>query len=334
MGAGLVLARLGKLHAASRPPAESEVKLPAGGVMPRRKLGRTGLEVSLLGLGGWHIGAPADDALGVRIVHAAIDHGVDFLDNCWDYNGGRSEERMGRALKDGRRHKVVLMTKLDGRTRASATAQLEQSLKRLGTDMIDLVQIHEVIRESDAERVFGPGGAIEALLDAKKAGKLRFIGFTGHKSPGIHLHMLKRAEAQGFTFDAVQMPLNVLDPHYQSFEREVLPRLVERDIAVLGMKPFASGAIADLGVATPSECLRYPMSLPSSVVITGCDSMGVLMQGLSAALSFKPLAAGERQALLARTRALGERGQHEAFKTSTRFDGTTQHPQWLETATL
>jgi aryl-alcohol dehydrogenase-like predicted oxidoreductase len=313
-------------------PSEGDIKLPAGGVMPRRALGRTGVQVSLIGLGGFHLGIPKEDKEATRIVHAALDHGVTFVDNCWDYHDGKSEERVGRALADGRRDKVFVMTKLDSRTKKAAADQLEQSLKRLRTDVIDLVQVHEVIRMNDAERVFGPGGAIEALVAAKQAGKVRFVGFTGHKDPAIHLHMLALAQQHGFRFDTVQMPLNVMDHHYRSFEQRVLPVLKQEDVGVLGMKPLGSGLLLQSGAVRADECLRYAMSLPTSVVITGCDTMGVLEQALALALAFKPLGADERRKILARTAAPAANGQWEQFKTRARFDGTAAHPQWLEKA--
>lgn len=342
--AGLALARARRVHAKApeKPPQgplpgspkEGEIKLPAGATMPKRRLGRTGATVSLVGIGGYHLGIPKEDKEAIRIVHAAIDHGVTFLDNCWDYNDGRSEARMGQALANGYRKKVFLMTKLDGRTRAAAAEQLEQSLRRLRTDMIDLVQMHEVIRMTDAERVFAPGGSMEALTEAKRAGKLRFIGFTGHKHPAIHLHMLETAFKHGFTFDTVQMPLNVMDPHYKSFEKHVLPVLVEHDIGVLGMKPLGAGILLESKAVKPVECLRYAMGLPTSVVITGVDSMGVLEQALLAAFEFHGMSDAERRALLARTAPVGADGRFEQFKTSTRFDGTAQNPHWLESARL
>lgn len=302
--------------------------------MPTRMLGRTGVRVSLLGLGGFHIGIPRDEQEALRIVRSAIDHGVNFLDNCWDYNAGLSEERMGRALQDGYRQRAFLMTKIDGRTRASASAQLDQSLRRLQTDMIDLVQVHEVIRMNDAERVFAPGGAMEALIEAQRAGKIRFIGFTGHKDPSIHLHMLDTAASHGFRFDTVQMPLNVMDPHYQSFERQVLPVLLRDQIGVIGMKALGSGYILRSGVVGAIECLHYAMNLPTSVVITGCDSVRVLEQALSAAYTFRPLGEAEVAGLLERTAPMGRTGAYERFKTTGRFDGTTDHPEWLDSATL
>jgi predicted aldo/keto reductase-like oxidoreductase len=320
-------------------PTEADITLPAGTRIPRRKLGTTGVEVSAVGLGGFHIGLPDDDETAVRIVRSAIDYGVTFMDNCWDYNEGKSQTRMGRALADGYRDKVFLMTKIDGRTKEAAARQIDQSLRALRTDVIDLVQIHEVIRMSDAERSFGPSGVIEALVAARQAGKLRFIGFTGHKSPQIHLHMLRTAFANQFRFDTVQMPLNVMDAHYQSFEREVLPVLVEHGIGVLGMKPLGSGLFfksAPLlaGRVTPTECLQYAMQLPTSVVITGCDTVGVLKQAVRAAATLTPPSTAQIAGLLKRTATVARRGQWEKYKTSGGFDGTAQHPWWLETASL
>ncbi|WXA89786.1 aldo/keto reductase [Pendulispora rubella] len=301
--------------------------------MPMRPLGKTGVSVSLVGIGGFHIGEP-DEQEGIRIVRTALDRGINFLDNCWDYHEGKSEERMGKALRDGYREKAFLMTKLDGRTKQSAREQLEQSLRRLGTDRIDLVQIHEVIRDSDPERCFRDGGCVEALVEAKKAGKIRFIGFTGHKHPNIHLAMLRAADTHGFTFDTVQMPLNVMDAHFRSFERNVLPVLVEKRIGVLGMKSMGSGILLESKTVTPVECLHYAMNLPTSVVITGCDSMGVLEQAISAAISFKAMDKAEVAALLEKTRAAAAEGKYEKFKTSEQFDGTAKNPKWLETASI
>jgi len=313
------------------------VKLPAGAKMPRRPLGRTGVEVSLLGLGGFHIGQAQDEATAVRIVRTAIDHGVDFMDNCWDYNNGRSERWMGRALRDGYRKRAFLMTKIDGRTRKAAAQQIEQSLQALETDVIDLLQIHEVIRTTDPDRVFGPDGAMEALVAARKAGKIRFIGFTGHKSPAIHLKMLDTAARQGFAFDTVQMPVNVMDAHYDSFAARVLPAAKAAGIGVLGMKPLGAGLFFKSeplarGTVTPTECLQYAMSLPTSVVITGCESLGVLMQGLDAAYRFHPMSEEARKVLLARTEPAARAGEWERYKISQDFDGTVRVPSWLETA--
>jgi aryl-alcohol dehydrogenase-like predicted oxidoreductase len=303
--------------------------------VPKRKLGSTGEWVSMLGLGGAHIGdSKLSDDEAIALMHEAIDGGITFFDNCWDYNHGVSEERMGKALKGGYRQRVYLMTKLDGRTAQSATAQLEQSLQRLQTDRIDLVQVHEVIRMTDPGRCFGPDGVIGALSAAKKAGKLRHIGFTGHKDPAIHLAMLEAARKAGFHFDTVQMPLNVMDAHYQSFEQNVLPVLEERGIGVLGMKSMGSGDILKSGVVQAEECLRYALSLPTSVVITGIDSKEVLAQALRVARTFRPLAPEERTSLLARTAPAAKDGKHELFKTAQKYDGTTKNPKWLEKAEL
>lgn len=298
--------------------------------VPRRPLGRTGVEVSAIGLGGWHLALPSvSQALAIRLVRSAIDRGIDFLDNCWDYNNGASEERMGQALRDGYRERAFVMTKIDGRSRRVAAQQLDQSLRRLGVDCIDLVQHHEVLRFEDPHRLLDPEGAQRALEDARDAGKLRFIGFTGHKDPRIHLYMLEVAREQGVRFDTVQMPLNVMDAHYRSFERLVVPELVREGIGVLGMKSMANGQIPRSGTVTGPECLRYALSLPTSVVITGCDSMEVLDQAIEVAATFQPLAAAEREALLARTASAAARGAFELFKTSSIFDGTAEHPEWL-----
>jgi aryl-alcohol dehydrogenase-like predicted oxidoreductase len=320
-------------------PRPEDIKLPAGAKMPTRKLGSTGVEVSLLGLGGFHIGLPPEEKTATQIVRAAIDHGVTFMDNCWDYNDGKSQVWMGHALRDGYRKRAFLMTKIDGRTRQSAADQIDQCLRAFDTDVIDLVQIHEVIRMSDPERVFGPGGAIEALVAARKAGKIRFIGFTGHKSPEIHLKMLAAADKNKFVFDTVQMPVNVMDAHYDSFTAKVLPQLTRKKIGALGMKPLGSGLffksapLADRAI-TPTQCLQFAMSEPTSVVITGCDTMGVLMQGIDAAYRWKPTSDADRQALLAHTAPVAAAGEYEHYKTSGAFDGTDQHPWWLETASI
>ena len=298
--------------------------------VPRRSLGRTGERVSAIGLGGWHIGlSHVDEALAIRLVRSAIDRGVDFMDNSWDYNDGASEERMGKALRDGYRDRAFLMTKIDGRSKREATRQLDASLKRLRTDRIDLVQHHEVIRFEDPHRIFDDDGANAALLDARRAGKLRYIGFTGHKDPRIHLHTLEVAREHGFTFDTVQMPLNVMDAHYRSFEQLVLPELVRRNIGVLGMKSMANGIILRSKSVTPTECLHYALNLPTSVVITGCDTMAILDQALEAARTFRPLNGAQVRALLAKTQASAARGEFEPFKTSSLFDATAAHPEWL-----
>jgi aryl-alcohol dehydrogenase-like predicted oxidoreductase len=295
-----------------------------------RSLGKTGERVSPIGLGGWHLGLPnVDEQLGFRIVRSAIDHGITFMDNSWDYNEGASEIRMGRALRDGYRDRAFLMTKIDGRSKREATRQLDESLRRLQTDRIDLIQHHEVIRFDDPHRIFHAEGANAALLEARKAGKVRYIGFTGHKDPRIHLHTLEVAKENGFSFDTVQMPLNVMDAHYRSFEKLVLPELVKRNIGVLGMKSMGNGIILKSGTVTPVECLHYALSLPTSVVITGCDSMEVLDQALDAVRTFHPLTVPQREALLSRTRAAAAHGEFEPFKTSSIFDSTAKHPDWL-----
>jgi predicted aldo/keto reductase-like oxidoreductase len=303
--------------------AESE------GGMPYRRLGRTGEKVSAIGLGGYHIGIPKDEQEAIRIMRSAIDRGITFMDNCWDYHGGNSEVRMGKALQDGYRKKVFLMTKIDGQTKSSAARQIEESLKRLQTDHIDLMQFHEIIRMADPDRIFAPGGGMEAALEAKKAGKIRYIGFTGHKDPDIHLRMLEVAREHKFQFDAVQMPLNVMDAHFRSFEHKVLPVLVKEEIGVLGMKSMGSGIILQSKTARPIECLHYALNLPTSVVITGIDRTAILDQALEAARTFKPLSKEAVSALLARTAEAAAAGQYEPFKTTTGFDGTSHNPQWL-----
>jgi aryl-alcohol dehydrogenase-like predicted oxidoreductase len=298
--------------------------------IPRRTLGRTGEKVSMVGIGGYHIGGPSvKEKEGIAIIRAALDNGINFLDNCWDYNDGVSEERMGKALRDGYRQKAFVMTKIDGRTKAAAEQQLNQSLQRLQTDRIDLLQFHEVIRDNDPERIFAAGGGMEAVVAAKKAGKVRYIGFTGHKSPEIHNKMLETAFAHNFTFDTVQMPLNVMDAHYDSFEKKTLPILVKHGIGVLGMKPIGDKIILQSKTASPVECLHYAMNLPTSVVITGCDSMQILQQALGAARSFNPMSKDEVAALLAKTSAAATKGEFEQYKTTHNFDGTYQNPQWL-----
>jgi uncharacterized protein len=297
--------------------------------MPYRTLGRTGEKVSVIGLGGYHLGVQKEESESTRIIRSAIDHGINFMDNCWDYNGGTSEIRMGQGLRDGYRAKVILMTKIDGRTRQAAEQQINESLKRLQTDHIDLLQIHEVIRDTDPARIFGAGGTMEAVEAAKKAGKIRYIGFTGHKSPEIHLKMLETAFQHNFTFDTVQMPLNVMDAHYDSFGQKVVPVLVKHNIGVLGMKPLGNGIILTSKTVTAIECLHYAMSLPTSVVINGCDTMELLNQALEAARTFKSFTSADRAVLLAKTEVAARQGEYERYKTSTMFDGTTHNPQWL-----
>jgi predicted aldo/keto reductase-like oxidoreductase len=298
--------------------------------MQYRTLGRTGERVSIIGVGGHHIGRPSvSERESERIIRTAIDNGINFMDNCWDYNGGESEIRMGKALRDGYRDKVFLMTKLDGHDTKTATAQLDESLGRLQVDRIDLIQFHEVIRMDDPEKIFAPDGALEGMIKARKAGKVRYIGFTGHKSPEIHLHMLDVALKNNFIFDTVQMPLNVMDAHYDSFTKLVVPVLVQHNIGVLGMKPMGDQVILRSGVVKARECLRYALSLPTSVVITGCDSMGVLQQAIDVARGFRPMTDDERIALLERTAPVATNGKFELYKTSHHFDGTWQNPEWL-----
>jgi len=304
-------------------------RLESRNSIPYRTLGRSREKVSLIGLGGYHLGNQADPQESIRIIRTGLDAGLNFLDNCWDYNGGESEIRMGNALRGGYRQKAFLMSKIDGRTKAAAANQINESLRRLQSDRIDLLQFHEVIRDTDPTRIFAEGGAMEAVLEAQKAGKVRFIGFTGHKSPDIHLQMLAEASKHGFTFDAVQMPLNVMDAHFNSFEKKVLPVLLKNDIGVLGMKPMGDRIILESKTATPVECLHYAMNLPTSVVITGCDSLAILQQALDAARSFHPMNSSQVAALLAKTAAAAEAGQFELYKTSHRFDGTYANPQWL-----
>jgi predicted aldo/keto reductase-like oxidoreductase len=297
------------------------------GDMPYRTLGKTGEKVSAIGLGGYHIGIP-DEAEGIKIIRGAIDNGINFMDNCWDYHNGRSEERMGKALRDGYRAKVFLMSKIDGQTKAAAARQIDESLKRLQTDHVDLMQFHEVIRADDPARIFGSGG-MEAMLEAKQAGKVRYIGFTGHKDPELHLKMLLFAASHKFHFDAVQMPLNVMDAHYRSFEKKVVPILVEQGVGVLGMKPLGSGIILRSNTVKPIECLHYAMNLPTSTVITGIDRYALLDQALEAARTFKPLSKEAVDGLLARTAKAAANGQFEPFKTGSDFDGTARNRDWL-----
>jgi len=325
----LALTVAGASIAGASIPRLADGATQSGGQMQYRTLGSTGQKVSIIGVGGAHLSTRLDESYAISIVRTAIDNGVNFMDNCWDYSGGVCEARMGKALRDGYRQKVLLMTKIDGRDRKTAARQIEDSLGRLQTDRIDLLQFHEILRISDADRIFAPGGALEAALAAKQAGKIRYIGFTGHKSPAMHLHMLKTAVQHHFTFDAVQMPLNPMDAHYESFERLVLPVLVKHRIGVLAMKTMGGGFILRSGAVTPVQCLHYAMNLPSSVVITGCDSIEILNQALSAARSFRPMSTEQVAAVLAATAKSAANGQFELYKTSELFDGTSRHPEWM-----
>jgi uncharacterized protein len=298
--------------------------------LPKRPLGRTGVMVSSIAMGGFHLGNPKlASAEAVRLIRQALDRGLTFLDNSWDYNEGESEIRMGQALAGGYREKAFLMTKFDGRTKESAAKQIDESLKRLKVDHVDLLQFHETIRFDDPDRFFAEGGAQEALTAAKKAGKTRFIGFTGHKDPHVHLYMLELARKNGFTFDTVQMPINVMDAHFRSFGKLVVPEAEKMGIAVLAMKSMGDGVILKSKTATPRECLRFSLSQKVAAVVTGIDSQAVLDQAIEAGSTFEPLSAAETEALLKKTEQAAAGGQYELFKTSAHFDSTASHPEWL-----
>jgi predicted aldo/keto reductase-like oxidoreductase len=325
----------------SLPLLNADPPLASRGDMPYRPLGRTGERVSLLGLGGWHLGRMASDAECTRFVHAAIESGINFMDNCWDYNNGVSEYRLGKALTGGYRQKVFLMTKIDGQTRDASAWQLDECLLRLRTDVIDLLQFHEVVRMDDPDRIFGPRGAIETLIAAKEAGKIRFIGFTGHFDPDVFLKMLDVSSRNKFTFDAAQMPLNVMDAHYRSFTQKVLPVLVQQGIGVLGMKTLGGGSFLGKGAfgggradilsklkITPAECLQYAMSLPASVVISGMDDLEMLKTNVEIACRFRQMTESEIAALLAKTREVASTGQYEWFKSYPGGGWTGENP-WV-----
>jgi len=295
-----------------------------------RPLGNTGVKVSAIGVGGWHLGLKTvNEQLAIRIVRSAIDRGINFMDHCWDYNEGASEIRMGEALCNGYRHRAFLLTKIDGRSKKEAARQLDQSLRRLRVEMIYLVQHHEILRFKDPHRVFDVQRANAALVEARAAGKIRCIGFTGHEDPNIHLHMLRVAAEMKFRLDAVKMPLHLMDAHYRSFELQVLPELVRQNIGVLGMKSMANGIILQAKTVTAIECLQYALNLPTSVVITGMDSMETLNQACRAALTYRPMGREEVHSLLAKTAQAAARGEFEPFKTSSIFDGTAKNPEWL-----
>jgi aryl-alcohol dehydrogenase-like predicted oxidoreductase len=304
--------------------------LGAGGNMQYRTLGSTGQKVSCVGLGGSHIGKPVvSEDMAIRLIRSALDRGLTFLDNSWDYNDGQSELRMGKALRDGYRQKAFLMTKFDGRTKEAAAQQIDESLKRLQTDHVDLLQFHETIRFDDPDRFFAPGGAMEALTEARKAGKTRFIGFTGHKDPHIHLYMLEMAQKHNFRFDTVQMPLNVMDYHFRSFAKLVLPEAVRLKMGILGMKSMGSAVILKSKTVSATECLRYALNLPTSVVITGIDSQKILDQAVEVAGSFRPLTSTQLSEIVNKTVKAAADGEYELFKTSSHFDSTALHPEWL-----
>jgi len=304
-------------------------KRPESTNMIYRELGHTGERVSAIGMGGYHIGKQQDPDESIRLVRAAVDRGITFMDNCWDYNGGISEVRMGQALRDGYRQKVFLMTKIDGRDKHTAATQIEQSLGRLQTDVIDLLQFHEVIRLDDPDVIFAPGGAIEALQEAKQAGKIRYIGFTGHKDPSVHLRMFETADGHGFHFDTVQMPINVMDAHFRSFLNGVAPVARERGTAILAMKTFGDPYILQSKTVTPMEALHFGLNSPASVVITGIDSPAILDQAFEAVQSFKPMNQQQVAAILAKTKEAALTGKFELFKTSSHYDGTIRNPSWL-----
>jgi aryl-alcohol dehydrogenase-like predicted oxidoreductase len=288
------------------------------GAIPQRPLGRTGAKVSALGVGGHHLGDLKTVEDAIRLVHEAVDAGITFFDNCWEYWNGRAEDWLGRALA-GRRDKVFLMTKVctHGRSADLAMKMLDESLRRLQTDHLDLWQVHGVCFDNDPELAYAKGGVLEALDRAKKQGKTRFVGFTGHKDPSIHLDMIRR----GYPFDTVQMPLNCLDATFRSFERDVLPEAIKRGIAVLGMKPMGgiAGAVKS-GLVTAEEMLRYAMSLPVATTISGMDSLDVLRQNLRVARGFKPMTAADMQTLRDRCRAAAGDGRYEPYKLSLKFD--------------
>jgi aryl-alcohol dehydrogenase-like predicted oxidoreductase len=310
-------------------PASQPIKRPESPDMIYRELGTTGERVSAIGMGGYHLGKQKDPAESIQLLHAGIDRGITFLDNCWDYNDGISEVRMGQALRNGYRPKVFLMTKMDGRTADEYNKQLEHSLGRLQTDMIDLVQFHEVIRMEDPDRIFAPGGAIEAAVAARSAGKIRYIGFTGHKDPVVHLRMLETAQKHSFHFDTVQMPINVMDAHFRSFEKEVMPVALKQGIGVLAMKTFGDPFILNSNTVQPIEALHYGLTQPVSVVITGIDNTQTLDQAFEAVRTFKPLDQAQISSLLARTATAASEGKYELFKTTNHFDGTAKNPKWL-----
>src|ERR1700723_234747 len=294
----------------------SPIKRPESPNMIYRELGTTGERVSAIGMGGYHLGKQTDANESIRLIHTGVDRGI-------------TEVRMGQALRNGFREKVFLMTKMDGRTAVEYNKQLEQSLGRLQTDTIDLVQFHEVIRLEDPDRIFAPGGAIEAAIAARQAGKIRYIGFTGHKDPAVHLRMLETAQKHSFHFDTVQMPINVMDAHFRSFTKEVMPVALKQGIGILAMKTFGDPYILKSNSVQPIEALHYGLTQPVSVVITGIVSTQVLDQAFEAARTFKPLDQTQISSLLARTATAASEGKFELFKTTSHFDGTAQNPKWL-----
>jgi aryl-alcohol dehydrogenase-like predicted oxidoreductase len=325
------VAAAGSVASASVEGAQSSngSRRPESTHMIYRELGRTGERVSAIGIGGYHLGKQQDPDESIRLLRTAIDRGITFMDNCWDYNGGISEVRMGQALRDGYRQKVFLMTKIDGRDKNTAARQIEQSLGRLQTDVIDLLQFHEVIRLDDPDVIFAPGGAIEAVQEARQAGKLRYIGFTGHKDPSVHLRMFETADKHAFHFDTVQMPINVMDAHFRSFLNGVAPVAQQHGTAILAMKTFGDPYILHSKTVTPIEALHFGLNSPASVVITGIDSPEILDQAFQAVESFRPLDQQQVTAILAKTKGAAMTGNFELFKTSSHYDGTIKNPSWL-----
>lgn len=305
--------------AVARVPVATGAQSGAG--IPLRPLGKTGVKVSSLGLGGYHIGTVKEDDEAVRIMHAAIDEGITFFDNAWDYHNGRSEELMGKALA-GRRDKVFLMTKVCGRDRKMARSNLEDSLRRLKTDHIDLWQFHEVVYDNDPDWIF-ERGAIDVAVEARKAGKVRFIGFTGHKDPRIHLKMLSK----DFAWDASQMPLNALDAHYRSFAKQVLPVLVQRGIGPVAMKSLASGPIHTKVGVPVKEAMRYTLSLPVSTVVSGIRTMEQMKENASIARTFQPMSDQEKAVLLEKVKPVAGDGRYEGFKSTQNYDGPVHRKQ-------
>ena len=310
---------------------EAPIARPQVPGMIYRQLGTTGETVSAIGLGGYHLAKDPKSTSEemVRLVRTAIDAGITFMDNCWDYNDGISEVRLGQALKDGYRHKVYVMTKLDARTATDYNKQLEQSMGRMNVDVVDLVQFHEILRFEDPDRIFADDGAIHAAMAAKQAGKIRHIGFTGHKDPAIHLRMFEIAAQHGFHFDTVQMPVNAMDAHFRSFTHQVIPVAKAAGTGVLAMKTFGDGHILRSGTIDPTEALHYGLSQDVSVVITGIENDQNLQQALNAARTFKPFTPEQTATFLAKTKAAAMTGKFEPFKTSGIFDGTANNPKWL-----
>lgn len=295
--------------------------------IPTRVLGRTGERVSILCLGGWHIGAVTDEKEAIRIMHSAIDQGLTFFDNAWDYHNGHSEELMGKALAmDGRRKKVFLMTKNCERDYAGSMKNLEDSLRRLRTDHLDLWQFHEMVYDNDPDWVFDKGG-LKAALEARKQGKVRYVGFTGHKDPLIHLKMLNKPHA----WDSAQMPINVMDAHYRSFQNEVVPVCLKKNVGVIGMKGLGGGhpqgrLLSELKL-TAQECFRYCLSLPVTSQVVGITSMAQLTTDIKIARGFQPMSKADMDSFRARVREVATDGRHELFKSTKNYDGPHHRKQ-------